>query len=160
MEVEIADYLTKVSESRLTSENSQRVRAMFKIVSEIESVADSILNVSKAVLRRHEQGVVFPDELNQKVKHMFTLVDSAISVMCTNLNQEYTAVNSKKAYESEHAINDYRTILKQEHLQAIEEKRYNYTTGILYNDIFSECEKIGDYVINVTQAIKEIGHEN
>ncbi len=160
VEVEIADYLTKVSESRLTSENSQRVRAMFKIVSEIESVADSILNVSKAILRRHEQGVVFPDELNQKVKHMFTLVDSAISVMCTNLNQEYTAVNSKKAYESEHAINDYRTILKQEHLQAIEEKRYNYTTGILYNDIFSECEKIGDYVINVTQAIKEIGHEN
>lgn len=160
VEVEIADYLTKVSESRLTSENSQRVRAMFKIVSEIESVADSILNVSKAVLRRHEQGVVFPDELNQKVKHMFTLVDSSISVMCTNLNQEYTAVNSKKAYESEHAINDYRTILKQEHLQAIEEKRYNYTTGILYNDIFSECEKIGDYVINVTQAIKEIGHEN
>jgi len=75
VEVEIADYLTKVSESRLTSENSQRVRSMFKIVSEIESVADSILNVSKAVQRRHEQGVVFPEELNEKVKHMFALVD-------------------------------------------------------------------------------------
>ena len=62
VEVDIADYLTKVSESRLTSENSQRVRSMFKIVSEIESVADSILNVSKAVQRRHEQGVVFPEE--------------------------------------------------------------------------------------------------
>ncbi len=160
VEVEIADYLTKVSESRLTSENSQRVRSMFKIVSEIESVADSILNVSKAVQRRHEQGVVFPEELNEKVKHMFALVDLAITVMCSNLSKEYTAVNEKKAYESEHAINDYRTMLKQEHLLAIEEKRYNYTTGILYNDIFSECEKIGDYVINVTQAIKEIGHQN
>jgi len=160
IEVEIADYLTKVSESRLTSENSQRVRAMFKIVSEIESVADSILNVSKAIQRRHEQGVVFPDEINRNIKHMFTLVDSSIAVMCTNLNEEYTFVNAKKAYESEHAINDYRTVLKQEHLLAIEEKRYNYTTGILYNDIFSECEKIGDYVINVTQAMKEIGHGN
>ena len=158
--MDIADYLTKVSESRLTSENSQRVRSMFKIVSEIESVADSILNVSKAVQRRHEQGVVFPEELNEKVKHMFALVDLAITVMCSNLSKEYTAVNEKKAYESEHAINDYRTMLKQEHLLAIEEKRYNYTTGILYNDIFSECEKIGDYVINVTQAIKEIGHQN
>lgn len=160
VEVEIADYLTKVSESRLTSENSQRVRAMFKIVSEIESVADSILNVSKAIFRRNEQGVVFPEDLSQKLKHMFFLVSESIGIMCTNLSTEYTAVNAKKAYELEHAINDYRTVLKQEHLRAIEEKRYNYSIGILYNDMFSECEKIGDFTINVTQAIKEIGHED
>lgn len=160
VEVEIADYLTKVSESRLTSENSQRVRAMFKIVSEIESVADSILNVAKAILRRNEQGVSFPEELSQKIKHMFTLIDESIGIMCNNLNTEYMDVNAKKAYELEKAINDYRTVLKQEHLLAIEEKRYDYSTGILYNDMFSECEKIGDYTINVTQAIKEIGHED
>lgn len=159
VEVEIADYLTKVSESRLTSENSQRVRAMFKIVSEIESVADSVLNVAKAIFRKHEQGVTFPEELTNKMKHMLALVDESIVIMCNNLTIEYTAVNAKKAYELEQAINDYRTILKQEHLMAIEEKRYDYSTGILYNDMFSECEKIGDYTINVTQAIKEIGHE-
>ena len=159
VEVEIADYLTKVSESRLTSENSQRVRAMFKIVSEIESVADSILNVSKAIYRRNEQGITFPEELSNKLKHMLALVDDSIVTMCTNLTTEYKVVNPKKAYELEKAINDYRTILKQEHLIAIEEKRYDYSTGILYNDIFAECEKIGDYTINVTQAMKEIGHE-
>ena len=159
VEVEIADYLTKVSESKLSTENSQRVRAMFKIVSEIESVADSVLNVAKAIYRRNEQNISFPEELSNKLQHMFSLVDESIVIMCSNLNMEYTHVNAKKAYEIEQAINDYRTILKQEHLLAVEEKRYDYSLGIIYSDMFSECEKIGDYTINVTQAIKEIGHE-
>ncbi len=159
VEVEIADYLTKVSESKLSTENSQRVRAMFKIVSEIESVADSVLNVAKAIYRRNEQNISFPEELSNKLQHMFSLVDESIVIMCSNLNMEYTQVNAKKAYEIEQAINDYRTILKQEHLLAVEEKRYDYSLGIIYSDMFSECEKIGDYTINVTQAIKEIGHE-
>lgn len=159
VEVEIANYLTKVSESKLSTESSQRIRAMFKIVSEIESVADSSLNVSKAIYRRNEQNVIFSEELTNKLKHMFTLVDDTLNVMCANLAMEHREVNAKKAYELEQAINDYRTILKQEHLIAIEEKRYDYPTGILYNDMFAECEKVGDYAINVTQAIKEIGHD-
>lgn len=160
IEVEIADYLTKVSESKLSTENSQRIRAMFKIVSEIESIADSSLNVAKAMLRKIEQNQTFTEDLDHKLKSMFALVDETLGVMCDNLTMEYKEVNAKKAYELEHAINDYRTILKQEHLIAIEEKRYNYPTGILYTDMFSECEKIGDYAINVTQAIKEIGTDN
>lgn len=159
VEIEIANYLTKVSESKLSTENSQRIRAMFKIVSEIESVADSSLNIAKAINRRNEQKVVFPEELINKLKHMFSLVEDSLNTMCKNLAMEYREVNAKKAYETEHAINEYRTVLKQEHLLAIEEKRYDYSTGILYNDIFAECEKIGDYTINITQAIKEIGHE-
>lgn len=159
VEIEIANYLTKVSESKLSTDNSQRIRAMFKIVSEIESIADSSLNVAKAINRRNDQNVVFPEDLTNKLKHMFTLIDETLNVMCTNLAMEYKSVNAKKAYELEKAINDYRTILKQEHLLSIEEKRYDYSIGILYNDMFSECEKIGDYAINVTQAIKEIGHE-
>lgn len=159
VEIEIANYLTKVSESKLSTENSQRIRAMFKIVSEIESIADSSLNVTKAISRRNDQNVVFSEELTNKLKHMFSLVDETLQVMSNNLSMEYIEVNAKKAYELEKAINDYRTILKQEHLIAIEEKRYDYPTGILYNDIFSECEKIGDFAINVTQSIKEIGHE-
>lgn len=159
VEVEIANYLTKVSESKLSTENSQRIRAMFKIVTEIESIADSSLNVAKAINRRNEQNVVFSEELINKLKHMFALIEDALNTMCVNLTMEYKEVNAKKAYELEQAINDYRTILKHEHLIAIEEKRYDYSTGILYNDMFSECEKVGDYAINVTQAIKEIGHD-
>ena len=159
IEIEIAHYLTKVSESKQSTENSQRIRAMFKIVSEIESIADSSLNIAKAIHRRNEQKAVFPEELTGKLKHMFSLVEDTLNTLCRNLAMEYKEVNDKKAYETEQAINDYRTILKQEHLIAIEEKRYDYATGILYNDIFAECEKIGDYAINVTQAIKEIGKQ-
>ena len=97
VEVDIADYLTKVSESRLTTENSQRVRAMFKIVSEIESVADSILNVAKAIMRRNNQGVVFPETLHTKLFHMFSLVENSIEMMCHNLTLEYKDVNPKKS---------------------------------------------------------------
>lgn len=159
VEIEIANYLTKVSESKLSTENSKRIRSMFKIVSEIESIADSSLNVAKAIYRRNEQHVTFPEELTRKLKQMFSLVEEALDVMCNNLAMEYKTVNAKKAYEMEKAINNYRTILKQEHLMAIEEKKYDYPTGILYNDMFSECEKIGDFAINVTQAIKEIGYD-
>ncbi len=158
IEVEIANYLTKVSESKLSTVNSQRIRAMFKIVSEIESIADSALNIAKAINRRNEQHVVFPEELNGKLKHMFSLVADCLITMCHNLALNYEKVDDQKAWELEKTINDYRTCLKQEHLLAIEEKRYDYPTGILYNDMFSECEKIGDFAINVTQAIKEIGH--
>lgn len=157
VEVEIADYLTKVAESKLSTENTQRIRAMFKIVTDIESLADSSWNVAKAINRKNEQKVTFPEELTAKLKHMFTLVDESLVVMCDNLAKEYRQVNAKKAYEVEKDINNYRTELKQEHLVALEEKKYDYPTGILYSDMFSECEKAGDYAINVTQAIKEIG---
>lgn len=159
VEIEIANYLTKVSESKLSTENSKRIRSMFKIVSEIESIADSSLNVAKAIYRRNDQHVTFPEELTRKLKHMFALVEETLDVMCNNLAVEYKTVNAKKAYEMEKAINDYRTVLKQEHLIAIEEKKYDYPTGILYNDMFSECEKIGDFAINVTKAVKEIGYD-
>ena len=89
---------------------------------------------------------------------MFALIEDSLNVMCVNLASEYKAVNAKKAYELENAVNNYRTLLKQEHLLAIEAQKYDYPTGILYNDMFSECEKIGDYAINVTEAIKEIGY--
>lgn len=160
VEVEIADYLTKVSESKLTTENSQRLRSMYKIVTEVESIADSCLNIAKAFGRRIEQNIEFSESQNNKLRHMFSLVEEAIQVMCNNLRMEYKSVSLKKANELEKAINNYRTILKQEHLTALADKVYDYPTGIIYIDIFSECEKIGDYIINVTESIKEVGIEH
>lgn len=159
VEVEIANYLTKVSESRMSTESTQRIRAMFKIVSEIESIADTTLHIAGTIDRRNEQKISFSPELSEKIRRMFALAEESIAVMCLNLAGEYKAVVSKKAYEVENEINAYRTTLKQEHMKAIEEQRYSYSTGILLNDIVSECEKAGDYAINVTQAMQEIGHE-
>ena len=159
IEIKIADYLTKVTETKLSTSNSQRIRAMLKIVSEIESVADSNLNIAKALVRRNEQKIKTPEELVVKLKHMFKLVDEALEVMCQNLALDYSEVHAKQAYEKEKAINTYRDILKQEHLIDIQAQKYDYPTGILYSDIFAECERIGDYVINVTEAMKEVKGE-
>ncbi|MDE6630331.1 MAG: Na/Pi cotransporter family protein, partial [Bacteroidales bacterium] len=147
------------TESRMSTESTQRVRAMFKIVSEIESIADTALHIAGTILRRNEQNVTFAPDMTEKLKRMFALAEESVQVMCTNLAGDYKNVMPKKAYEVENAINKYRTELKQEHMVAIEEKKYGYNVGILFNDMVSECEKAGDYAINVTQAMQEVGHE-
>nr|WP_320117831.1 Na/Pi cotransporter family protein [uncultured Marinifilum sp.] len=156
MEVEIANFLTSVSETRLSTENSARVRAYFKMVSDIESVGDSTLNLAKAMKRKKEQKAWFPQELRDNINNMFELVDNALDTMLENTKMEFSEVRIKKAYEIEREINDYRTALKTEHLANVEENKYKYQAGIIYNDMFSECEKIGDYCINVSEAINEI----
>lgn len=156
LEVQIADYLTLVSESRLATESSKRVRSMFRIVSEIESVADSALNLAKAFKRRNDANVTMPEECTAKLKAYFTLVDSALAEMCSNLEMDYKKVSLKRALELEAEINHYRNALKNEHIQALENKAYDYPVGVLYSDMFMECEKAGDFIINVTEAILEI----
>jgi len=156
VEVEIANFLTSVSETRLSKENSARVRAYFKMVSDIESVGDSILNIAKAAKRKREQKAWFPQELRDNINRMFELIDDALNVMHLNAEKDFTEVSIKKAWEIEREINDYRTALKTEHLNNVEEKKYKYQAGIIYSDIFSEAEKIGDYCINVSEAIVEI----
>lgn len=156
MEVEIANFLTSVSETRLSTENSERVRAYFKMVSDIESVGDSTLNLAKAMKRKREQKAWFPQELRDNINKMFEHVDDALEMMHENTKMEFSEVRIKKAWEIEREINDYRTALKTEHLANVEENKYKYQAGIIYNDMFSECEKIGDYCINVSEAINEI----
>ena len=87
---------------------------------------------------------------------MFELVDNALNMMYDNSQKDFSEVGIKKAWEIEREINDYRTALKTEHLNNVEEQKYKYQAGIIYNDIFSECEKIGDFCINVSEAIAEV----
>ncbi len=87
---------------------------------------------------------------------MFELVDEALVVMFNNTETDFEDVLTKKAYEAEKEIDEFRTILKQQHLNDVKEKKYEYKAGIIYNDIFSECEKIGDYCINISQSISEM----
>ncbi|MCT4624391.1 MAG: hypothetical protein N4A46_12270, partial [Schleiferiaceae bacterium] len=87
---------------------------------------------------------------------MFDLVDHAFDMMLENTNKEFDEVNVKKAWEIEREINDYRTALKAEHLINVEENKYKIQAGIIYNDMFCECEKIGDYCINVSEAMNEV----
>ncbi len=156
MEVEIANFLTSVSETRLSKENSERVRAYFKMVSDIESVGDSALNLAKAMKRKREQKAWFPQELRDNINKMFELIDNALDMMLENTKKDFSEVNVKKAWEIEREINDYRNTLKAEHLISVEENKYKIQAGIIYNDMFCECEKIGDYCINVSEAMSEV----
>lgn len=156
LEVQIADYLTKVSESRLATDSSKRLRSMYKMVSEIESIGDSALNLAKAFKRRNDANVVMPEECTAKLKNYFSMVDAALAEMCANLEMDYKKVSLKKALELEAEINHYRNQLKAEHIENLEEKKYSYPVAVLYSDMFMECEKAGDFIINVTEAILEI----
>ena len=159
MEVEIATYLTKVSEGELSIEGSKRIKAMLKAISDIESIADSCFNLGKTLMRKSDWKVKFNDKQTQHIEKMFTLVSEALAEMIQNLEKGYKLIDINKALDIEEEINQYRNKLKKEHLKSIEKKDYSYQTGIIYNDLFSESEKLADYVINVSEAIDEINED-
>ncbi|MEE4197696.1 MAG: Na/Pi cotransporter family protein [Bacteroidales bacterium] len=159
MEVEIATYLTKVSEGELSIEGSKRIKAMLKVISDIESIADSCYNLGKTLLRKSDWKVKFSEKQTGHIEKIFTLVSEALAEMIQNLEKGYKLIDITKALEIEEKINHYRNKLKKEHLKSVEKKDYSYQTGIIYNDLISESEKLADYVINVSEAIEEINED-
>jgi len=155
-EVEIAKYLTKLSESELSRLSSNRVQSMFTIISEIESISDCIYNLSKTMLRKRKKRIKFSETLAENLLHMFSLIDTAFVIMNRNLENGVKEVDKIAADEIEESINQLRNTLRKQHLKSVEKNEYSYLTGIIYNDLFSECEKLGDYIINVTEAIDSI----
>ena len=156
MEVEIADYLTRVLEGRLSAEGKNNIRVMLRAVSEIESVADSCNNIAKIIKRRNDAKSHFTDEQNHNIEHMLALTDAAIVHMNDILHRQTgTREDMALSYNMENEINSYRNLLKNNNIDNIDNKLYKYSDAIFYMDIISECEKLGDYVLNVVQAIVE-----
>lgn len=155
MEVEIATYLTKISESQLSKLGSMRIKAMLKLIDDIESIADSCWNIAKTIHRKRSNKTWFTAELRDNVNTMYDLVEESLSIMFDNLNKEYGNTEINKAQAIESKINKYRDTLKKDHLDNLEKKQYTYQAGVFYNDLFSEGEKLADYVINVSEAIEE-----
>ena len=156
MEVEIANYLTHVLEGRLSSEGKEDVRIMLRTVSEIESVADSCNNLARGIKRRNDAKSVFTENQNHSVEHMFSLTDKAVVHMNDVLSKENTVRDDAAlSYNIENEINSYRNLLKDKNIDAIDNKEYDYSDAVYYMDIISECEKLGDYVLNVVQAVVE-----
>jgi phosphate:Na+ symporter len=156
MEIEIASYLTKALEGRLSSQGKENVRMMLRIISEIESIADSCYNLSKAVKRRNDGKSVFTDNQNHNIDQMFSLDEKAILHMNELLEKpetEVTVEDMNFSINMENEINNYRNQLKNDNIENIDAKKYQYADGVYYMDIVSECEKLGDYVINVVQSV-------
>jgi len=156
MEVEIAKYLTYVSEGRLSSEGKEDTRVMLRTVTEIESIADSCHNLARSIKRKNEGKASFDEEQDKGIEIMLDLVEKALRRMNTILNmQEVSPDDINQSYNLENEINNYRNQLKSKNMEAVHDKKYEYQDGVYYMDIIAEFEKLGDYILNVVQAVIE-----
>lgn len=156
MEVEIANYLTKVSENGMSLGASQEISAMLRIVDNLESIGDSCYQLSLTIDSKRKQNIAYSQEMNEKLQKMFSLVKEAVLEMNNNLSDNYHNVTIDKAKELEHQINEYRDQLRAEHTEAVKQNEYSYQTGISYSTMYAQCEKLADFAINVTEAIDKI----
>jgi len=157
VEIEIAKYLNKIGEGEISEESSKRLQAMYKIISEIESVGDSGMSIAKILQRKIDHKALFSSYMMGNIDKMFDLVESALDIMINNIELGYTKIsNVNEAEAFEIKINELRTKIKEEHLSNLENNKYGYQSGVHYMDLIEECEKIGDYVVNVSEAVLEI----
>ncbi|MFW6351371.1 MAG: Na/Pi cotransporter family protein [Bacteroidota bacterium] len=157
VEVEITNYLTQISQYKLSELGRKRLRSMLKLSGDLESVADCNFNLARFVNRMREKNISLKESAIDKLELMFNLTEEALSVMRENLQQDELMVSLTKARLLEDQINNYRNQLKSEHLDNLANDVYSYEAGIIFNDLFSECEKLADYVINVSEALEEVG---
>lgn len=157
MEVEIANYLHKVSEGRLSDDSKGRIQRMMRQIDELESIGDSCYHLGRTVNRQRKNSKEgFTPEQLERMHTMMGLVKSALEEMVKMVAHPETAdVNYIKSRNIETEINNYRSHLKSLNLQDVNDGKYSYQLGVFYTDFISECEKLGDYVINVVQAAAE-----
>ena len=153
MEMEIANFLTKISEGDLSHEGSQRISAMLRVVDNLESIGDSIYQIAVTRKNKREAEVHFDAHLNDNLDQMKQLVQRALDVMDANLRGDYEHVDMASANAAEEAINQCRNRLRNEHLEALKEGKYDYAIGTAYSSLYALYEKTGDYIINVSEAI-------
>ena len=157
MEVEIANYLHKVSEGRLSDDSKGRIQRMMRQIDELESIGDSCYHLGRTINRQRKHSKEgFTQEQMERMHTMMVLVNSALEEMVKMVaHPEFADVNYIKSRNIETEINNYRSHLKSLNIQDINEGKYSYQLGVYYTDFISECEKLGDYVINVVQAAAE-----
>lgn len=152
MEIEIANYLNKVTEGRLSPETKTTIRYMLREVGELESIGDSCYNLARTINQKHTKHEHFTDDQKVHIRHMYELCDKALEHMQKVLDDDEGLVDINESLNIENEINNYRSQLKESNINDINEHMYNYQAGIQYMDIITECEKLGDYVINVVEA--------
>jgi phosphate:Na+ symporter len=154
VEIEVANYLNKISEFELSPETASRIRGMNSIVNDLERIGDIFYQMSKSFEAKDEQKIWFTQEQRNSLTELFDLIDDAFSIMIRNLNAHHDGVLIQSAIEAEKRINDKRNELRKEYLENISDNQeYNIKGGMIYNDLFSSLEKVGDHIINVSEAI-------
>ena len=152
MEIEIANYLDQVSDAHLSDETKAKIRAMLREISEIESIGDSCYNIARTISRKINGKEDFTAKQYEHIHQMFELTDNSLSQMNIILVGHKSDVDVNHSFNIENEINNYRNQLRKQNIDAIENNEYTYSIGTMYMDIIQECEKLGDYVVNVVEA--------
>ncbi len=157
MELEIGNYLNDVSEGRLSSESKIHIRSMLREVTEIESIGDSCYNLARTINRKRQSNMEFTEKQYEHIHFMLQLTDEALKQMIETLEKsELQKVELNKTFNIEDQINNYRNQLKSQNIIDVNNKEYNYQVGVFYMDIITECEKLGDYVVNVVESASDL----
>jgi phosphate:Na+ symporter len=161
MEVEIADYLTKVADGRLSDDGKFELQEMLRIISEIESVGDSCYNLARIIMRKRDDKSVYIDEMDSNINLMTELLGKALVLMKENIRDKDIISNEglNRSFNIESEINNFRNKLKTQNINDVKEKKYDYQASVTYMDLIIECEKMGDYIINVVEALRETKKE-
>lgn len=152
MEMEISRFLTRVGSGDVSQHSSERISSMLRIIDNLESIGDAVYQIGITRKNKREDAVHFDDTLNANLDHMTELVQKALDVMDANLH-DYDHADLDAAYAAEHEINHYRDELRAQHLNALKQGIYDYSIGNAYSGLYALYEKLGDYVINVSEAI-------
>ena len=158
IEYEIAAFLNAVSAGDISEETSRKIKAMYKIIGELESLGDSGEAISRILSRRNIHKKEFDLETVKRLEEMVAAVDRAYESMIENLNAAYKCEleNIANAYNAEDRINNLRNYLRDAEIEALESDRKNYQTSVYYMDIVSELEKMGDFIINISQNLEKV----
>lgn len=152
MEIEIAKYLDNVSNAHLSDETKGKIRAMLREISEIESIGDSCYNIARTINRKIKGKEDFTDEQYQHLHQMFSLTNDSLTQMNVIVSGRKDNLDVNRSFNIENEINNYRTQLKSQNINDVNDHKYTYAIGTMYMDIISECEKLADYVVNVVEV--------
>jgi len=156
MEVEIAMYLTKASEGKLSDQSSAYIKSMMRIIDDLESIGDACYKLSRLIDSKNQKNLYFIQELRDNCNALFKLTRASLENMVVQLSRQYTESNIAEINEIDNAIHQLREKLRQEHVSSIKKERYSYQTGIIYNDIVRLTERVGDYAFRVSESVNEV----
>lgn len=152
MEIEIARYLEGVSDAHLSDDTKAKIRAMLREISELESIGDSCYNLARTINRKARGKEDFTEEQYEHLGQMFNLTASSLKQMNVMLTSRREVLDANRAFNIENEINNFRNQLKSRNINDVNDHKYTYAIGTMYMDIINECEKLGDYVVNVVEA--------
>ncbi len=153
MEIEIAKYLDQVSDAHLSDDTKAKIRAMLREISELESIGDSCFNMARTISRKYQSKQDhFTEKQYLHLHQMMELTDNALSQMNQLMSGRKESFDVNRTFNIENEINNYRNQLKSQNINDVNNHEYTYAVGTIYMDLVNECEKLGDYVVNVVEA--------